>query len=468
MQQNTSQIRDIFYRELPINVTPKLATVVIHFVNAYESRNTHPEAFNSPYLGLHPCYFLTKDRDDFFALFDYTEATVKSLISTSPSHNSTMFGVSMRSLLDPITKSLQQLFQTTLRGAHNLTNAEVRNSIKEITSINTNFKVASDPFNLFSIYAAHCFFASDLPEKLRYEAALKCLLLLEYKFFTSLVNHRFKYRPDEESMRALFEGLSSKFDIKQYGTWKEVLEARAHSFLKKEGIHYETLQKFDNDFRILYVVTDLQTRIRNQINIFTEEFMKIKESRDKIGSYTLAGSDIDGEKVIVDLSNSYDIMISGVYHAALSVPQFIDDMVIRIVTSFFTGINQTKMKSVLISFSEWATKQARSGQQMKIGVENGEPIDIGAQVLITSIIQKTYRYFVITNTNIKNVSSIVKSTKDVYSSSRILDEGILHVRRSVSYLLTKIQDSQREATLTSLRTAFIMYVILLSFKYLKK
>lgn len=469
MEQPTSQIRDIFYRELPIDVSVPLANAVIHFVNAYETRGSHPEAFNSPYLGLQQCYFLTKDRDDFFALFNHMEREVTQLIKRSSQTNNKVFGIRMTSILEPITKYFQDFFKDkTLSGVTQLTNSEIRSSIKEITSINTNFKVASDPFNLFSIYAAHCFFSSNLPEKIKREAAFKCLMLLEYKFFTSLVNHRFKYRPDEDSMRALYEGLSAKFDIKQYGTWKEVLIARANTFLNEDGIHYNTFLRFDNDLRILYAITDLQTRIRNQINIFTEEFMRVKESRDKIGNYTLAGSDVDGEKIIVDLSNSYDTMISSVYHDCLSIPHFIDDSVIRIVVSFFTSINQAKMKSTLIAFSELATKQTRSGQQMLTKIENGEEIDVGVQVLISSIIQKTYRYLILTDVNLKNVAAILKGTKDVYSSSRILDEGITRVRSSVLYLINNIQDSRREATVTSLRTAFVMYIILLSFKYLKK
>lgn len=492
-QKPTTQIRDLFYQHFPIDVTTNLANSLIKFVDAYESRGTHPEAFNTPYLGLKPCYFLTKDRDDFFSLFGSTEREVKKLIHQNSTGSSKIFGISSNAfskisdfwlavIIEDVINGIVELYKTyaetkkqpaptpnaTITGLNSLTNSDVKKIIKESSSVNTNFKVASDPFNLFSIYVAHCFFSSDLPEKMRYEAALKCLMLLEYKFFTSLVNHRFKYRPDEDSMRALFESLSAKFDIKQFGTWKQVLLIRAASFLDPKGVHYNTFTKFDDDLGILYAVTDLQTRIRNQINIFTEEFNRVKETRDRIGDYTLSGTDPDGEKAIVDVTDSFDKMTSGVYHDCLSVPHFIDNSIITMVSKFFTSINAAKLKSTLISFSELATKQARSGQQLKVGQYEGEQIDIGAQALVTSIIQKTYRYLTITNVNLNSVAEILKGTKDAYSSSRINDEGIVYVRRSIVYLIDNIQDSTREATVTSLRTAFVMYVILLSFKYLKK
>lgn len=484
-QKPTTQIRDLFYEHFPIDPTPALANALIKFVNAYETRGTHPEAFNTPYLGLKPCYFLTKDRDDFFSLFGSTEREVKKLITQNSTGSSKIFGIATSTIIGTIIGMIIVFYQNwekfnpeywekqknkrkltnTISG---ITNSDVKKMIKEASSVNDNFKVASDPFNLFSIYAAHCFFASNLPDKLKYEAALKCLMLLEYKFFTSLVNHRFKFRPDEDSMRALFESLSAKFDIKQFGTWKQVLLVRATSFLNKDGIHYKTFTEFNDDMAILYAVTDLQTRIRNQINIFTEEFNRVKETRDRIGDYTLSGTDPDGEKAIVDVSDSYDKMTSNVYHDCMSVPHFIDESIVRMVSKFFTSINAAKLKSTLISFSELATKQARAGKQLELGKYEGEQIDVGAQALITSIIQKTYRYLTITNVNLNSVAEILKGTKDAYSSSRINDEGVTYVRRSIVYLIDNIQDSTREATVTSLRTAFVMYIILLSFKYLKK
>ena len=484
-QKPTTQIRDLFYEHFPIDPTPALANALIKFVNAYETRSTHPEAFNTPYLGLKPCYFLTKDRDDFFSLFGSTEREVKKLITQNSTGSSKIFGIATSTIIGTIIGMIIVFYQNwekfnpeyweKQKNKHKLnntvsgiTNSDVKKMIKEASSVNDNFKVASDPFNLFSIYAAHCFFASNLPDKLKYEAALKCIMLLEYKFFTSLVNHRFKFRPDEDSMRALFESLSAKFDIKQFGTWKQVLLVRATSFLNKDGIHYKTFTEFNDDMAILYAVTDLQTRIRNQINIFTEEFNRVKETRDRIGDYTLSGTDPDGEKAIVDVSDSYDKMTSNVYHDCMSVPHFIDESIVRMVSKFFTSINAAKLKSTLIAFSELATKQARAGKQLELGKYEGEQIDVGAQALITSIIQKTYRYLTITNVNLNSVAEILKGTKDAYSSSRINDEGVTYVRRSIVYLIDNIQDSTREATVTSLRTAFVMYIILLSFKYLKK
>lgn len=467
---DTTQIREVFERELSFTVTPQLANAVIKFVTCYESRDTHPEAFNSPYLGLHPCFFLTKDRDEYFNLFDCDYKYVERLIFNHSATNKHIFGIKTQSLLAPLQDFVKSFFTRDFNAVYgaNLTASDIRTASKDITSVNLNFKVASDPFNIFSIYVVYKFLSSKLPDKLKHEVALKVLMLLQYKFFTSLVNHRFKYKPSEDAMRATYEQISAKFDIKQYGTWREVMRVRAEDFLDPKGVHYPTLLNFKPDLKILYAITDLQTRVRNQINIFTSEFMRIKETGDRIGGYTVIGADQEGDKIIVDMSSHFDTMIAGVYQDAMSVPRFLDDTVIRLVVKFFNSITATSFRAVLISFSEYAVKQARSGQQMLVKEIDGEPTDVGAQILLSSIIQKTYRYLSLNNVDLKSVIAILKGTKDVYSSSRILDQGILEVRHAVGYLLSQIQSSTREATVTALRTGFVMYIILISFKYIKK
>lgn len=459
----SQQIKDVLSERLNISMTPALATAIVRFVNAYESRGTHPEAFNSPYLGIHPCYFLTKDRDDFFALFNVDSKEFAQFIAKYSNGRNIIFGVNMRTLVD-MARSLIDSLRKTIKG---LSASDMRKIISDITSIDTNFKVASDPLNIFITYLLHLVVTSSLPVKQKEETMFKLLMLLQYKFFTSLVNHRFKYKPDEEVMTAMFESLTNKFDIKQYGTWKRVMEVRAEQFVQKDSLHYNTFVTYNDDKKILYIITDVQTRIRNQINIVTQEFMKAKERQDKIGSYSHVGTDVDGEKILINSNSGFDIMTASVYNDSLSVTRFLDDPALKIVTGLFNGLSQPKIRALLIAFSELAVKQTKSGQSQLIKEENGVVIYVGAQILIQNIIQKSYRYCIQNKVNLNQLPMIIKTVKDVYGSSRISDEGIIQVRESVNKLVLDLQSNRRDATLSSFRIAFIVYIILLSFKYLK-
>lgn len=459
------EIKDTLSAFIKIEMTPALANAVIRFVNAYESRGTHPEAFNSPFLGLYPCFFLTKDRDDFFAIFDVDNKEITSHINKHSNGHDTIFGITTRSLMDSFRGMLDNLRRSMV--IQGITASDVRRMVNDITSIDSNFKVASDPLNIFVTYLLHITAISTLKDELKRTVLFKLLMLLQYKFFTSLVNHRFKYKPDESVMIAMFESLTNKFDIKQYGTWKKVMESRAEQFVQKDSLHYNTFVNYDDDKKILYVITDVQTRIRNQINIVTHEFMLAKERHDKIGTYSHMGTDAEGEKVIMSGNSGFDMMIASVYNDSLAVTRFLDDDALMLVSGMFRGLPLPKIRSLLITFSELAVKQAKAGQSQVIKEENGIVIFVGSQALIQNIIQKSYRYCIQSKINMRQVASILKAIKDVYSSSRISDDGIIQVRESVNKLILELQSNRRDATVSSFRIAFVLYIIILSFKYLK-
>lgn len=458
------EIKHMFDTHLNITITPILAKSIIRFVTAYETVDQNAKAFNSPYLGVHKCCFLNTDRDNFFSLFDTDFKYIQKLISPHVSGNKT-FNISLTDLQNFIKKIFTVGTKlTTIKG---LTNKELKILINDISTVDKNFNVVSDPFNLFITYLLHRTKIAAIPDALKEETMFKTIMLLQYKFFTSLVNYRFKYPANENVARAAFEALNNRFDIKVYGTWKKLMEARGRQFISNEGLHYQTILNYDDDKKILYILSDTQSRIRNQVNTVMDEFMKTKANEDIIGTYSHLGTTNEGQIKMMDGTEGFDLLISSVYNDSLSVPRLLDEQAIRLISGLFSNLSAAKLRSVLISFSEYAVQQAKSGQSKKIITENDRTIFIGTEVLIQNLIQKTYRYCIFSKVNMSRPVEIIKTTKDVYSSSRILDEGIVSVRESVAKLILEIQDSRREATIATLRIAFITYLILISIKYLK-
>lgn len=464
----SDEIKRLFDENLNIQPTPSLAKAIISHINAYETRDQHPLAFNSPFLGIYPSYFLAKDRDDFFALFNSSEKEIKALINKVISPGEKICGLKMANLLTEF-KALWTKFFTkqAIQGINGIATRDVRHIISEMSVIKENFRVASDPFNLFITYAIHLFLASKLSKPIIFEVVKKMMTFLQYKFFTSLVNHRFKYPPDEDVMRAMYEQLSMKFDIKKYGTWRAVLEARSEDFIGEQGVHTPAMTLYDDDKKIVYFITDTQTRVRNQINTITEEFMKVKESSDRIGSYSTTGTDVEGEKIIVDGDEAFESMSSAVYNDSLVVTRFLDDQSIKLVANLFSNILIATFRSFLINVSELATKQYKSKKTMEVKQENGIVIDIGLQVLIFDVVQKSYRYAINQGIDINNPVKLITCIKDVYSSSRVSDTGIIQVRESVTHLVKSLNVSSRDATIASYRIGFILYIVLLTIKYRK-
>jgi hypothetical protein len=115
-------------------------------------------------------------------------------------------------------------------------------------------------------------------------------------------------------------------------------------------------------------------------------------------------------------------------------------------------------------------KENRSFKK-KINIQDpksGEKVPVLTSIseLIQTFLQKTYRYCINSkDVDITSKKSILIKTLNIYTSSQILDEDILLIKRSFIYLITKMEISRRAATIAALTTCLILYLLVRSFDY---
>lgn len=389
-----------------------------YYCAAFETKENHSLALNGHLLGVYPMYFLKEDSDLFFAYLQIPEQLVK-------------------------------------------------NAIKKATYIDLSYHIVSSPYNQLTIWIAHLIISSKtLSEDLKQRGLLALFKMLHYKFMTSIVNHSYQHGADKNAMEATVRRLSNKFDIIQYGTWKKVIEARSLDIFTTNSIHCPALMSYDNDKAVNYILTDIQTRLRHKIRLVTQEYYHSKEIGDTIGTYDLV-DEVDGKKVITATSNTFDLMISGIITQCQSAARFIDNELIKVICSQFMHVHDDTFRKVLITFTEMASMQANSGDIEKIGTtNNGEKIYIGASILLREFIQKTYRHCILTKTDMNSKTNILIKVKNLYTSSRVNNEDILLIKRSIVAFVLGCGESQREATNASIALAFLLYITVKTFDYI--
>jgi len=119
-----------------------------------------------------------------------------------------------------------------------------------LPTVNKDWKVSSNTMNLscaWLIYAIHV--SKALTPQQKHQGMMDVLLILQYKFFTSLLFHYFRYPAKPEVAEATYAALSDKFTIKQVGTWGALFKDRAETILAKDSPHMKngTLLNFDDD-----------------------------------------------------------------------------------------------------------------------------------------------------------------------------------------------------------------------------
>lgn len=405
----------------PISV--ELINKIDNYCRYFETRGENGLALNTPYLGVHQISFTRFDRDLFYATVEVEESVIKAVI-------------------------------------------------RKVDYISPSWNVLGDPMNHLIIYLAHRTITSKLTAAEIDKGLLALFKILHYKLFTSLLFKRFEHGANPDIMEAVVNSLSKKFDLIAYKTWKGVIEARsravfdAGSDVDKDALHLTTLQNYDDDKKICYVISDIQTRLRNKINLITEQYYKFKESGDRIASYGHVDT-IDGEKVIADSSNVMDSMLSSMLVECQNPSRFIENELIQVLSTKFQYVNEDAMRSILIRFAELGSVQAQSGELQKVVKPRGQDeYYVGVGILVRELLQKTYRLCQLDKVNMNSKGAILTKVMNIYTSSRITDDNVIKIKRSFYNFVLTCGESRRESTNASLAIAMILYIMIRSFRYL--
>ena len=401
------------FSKFDFTVDRKLAESIIRWKIAYETRDTHSDALNTPLLGCAKIGFFNKDSQ---ALFDILHVN-----------------------RDDFKQAVRQ------------------------SSVDPNFQVASDEYNLLTVYAIHRFMTSTLQEKIRNEAVKALVFMLLVKFFSSLMRHYLPYGANQGVMELTIDSLSDKFDIKhkETSTWKLVMEARAEEMITPGNIHWNAFMTFIPDNKVTYVITDLQTRIRTKVRLIMSIYYDMIKRERTIASTMMTGETPAGKKVVNELNNSFDSMISTISNRAINAQQFIVMDYVRLCSKLVPNVREDLMKNMLMTFSSAASLQYQKKQGDLLSKDKS--MFLGYHILIQNIIQCSYRDAIVKKVNLKNRWDILKNALNLYRSSRVNDKKVGMIKLTVERIIVGKKFSSRDATNASLKIAFIAYIMLMSF-----
>lgn len=419
----TTEIKDTFEKEAPIIPERYHYEKLKRYVLSWEQRGDNLIGLTSPYFGEHPVLFIESDE-----MFIYE-----------------LFGFNRRSIV---------------------------NIIADIDAIRKDFRVASHPFNVFSMWILHRLWTkSKLSENDKKDFTFLLGKFFIYRFFTSIRSHYFPHGINVSIMEQVHKGLNNQSDIIVYGTWKAVIENFVEKHFANEKFkHIKVLKASgftDNSF--IFIITDANTKIRSRIKNITSAYYEIKDDPKRRVVSQDAVVEVDGKKLLRENVSFLDDMVFGVSEMVENKEILLSDgrAIGWVVDKILTGVSKRKFMFILENFSTIASNQ----KEMKI---NKEDIYIEYQehstypninLLTKDIVRATYRYCISKKVDIENKVLVLKTARNVYPSSRISDEDILSIRERMGIIVRDLVKTNRDATLSSLRTAIIIYLITQSFKF---
>lgn len=307
-------------------------------------------------------------------------------------------------------------------------------------------KVASDTMNLSCAWLANAIFKSSLDEKKKHQAMTDVFLVLQYKFFTSRYNQHFTFPADKEIAEATYTQLTDKYTIKKLGRWNAVFQSRAEDIISKESIHYETVTKMNSDNGIIYMLNDIQGRIRDMLKNIYDMHLRIKAQGIRVHS-TSSIIEHDGQLILKDKTKLLPSYTSYLKSVVADKNSFIKDELVSVIENMMRTMNPRGFRETLEYISDnYQQSHAKNIEEM---IE---------ETLVHSFEHLSRHRDEIRNPS--NLPALLSTLQGVYMSSRSRDVALIELREKTEKIARNATGSKNDSTIASIRTGVLLYLVL--------
>lgn len=304
---------------------------------------------------------------------------------------------------------------------------------------------ATDTFNISCIWLCHKFYTSSLPIRQKEEAMKNCMVILQYKLFSSILAHYFPYPVDPNVAAAVYGELSRKFDIKKYGTWKAVLDARSENIVAVGEIHEKTIREFNDDIAIVRMIQDIQHRLRDKVKNIWEVLARVIQQNKKYG--TTAGMiELDGQLVVRDLERQIPTYSRYIDEVCREQVRFIKPDLVSVIVDMMPAMPEKPFEQLLLSYHERAKKSDKESTELtKTTVEHLFNVVLADRTIATKI---------------SDVSELLIRVRGLYTSSRSSNDLLVQMRKLGEKIIKKDLKIVNVANVSALRTGLLLYLVL--------
>lgn len=326
--------------------------------------------------------------------------------------------------------------------------SELSHALKKATNVNQNYKISSDVFNLSIFYMLHRFEVSDLDDGSKHRAKYDCAMLFNYRTIAALISNGFRYKTDPAVMQIAYSNLSNKFLIKRLGSWGKVFDYRSNDLIGKDSIHLDTINKFDDDFSIIYAINDAQGRIRDIFKSYYSEFMKVHQSGLKIQSTASSSIDKNGDERIMEKVGNIESVVNDIMNTLNEEHAFIKDDLVSVISSSNVNTSTRSIRMVLLYLVDNYHDHSHAAiEDFVKGI-----------IIYTFALLKEHA----SGINRRDYSKLLELLKNLYLSSRTEEPELLRLRDLGETIVRDALEHGSKSLIYSTRTSIILYISLLA------
>ena len=324
----------------------------------------------------------------------------------------------------------------------------LKDLISDATDIVATRIVSTDPMNISCMWLCHRFYNSKLPDKVKHRAMLDTMLALQYKFISSILAHWFRYQADHDVAVATYAMLSKKFGLKRHGTWGKLLEYRAEEIVSSRSIHLGTIKTFHNNADIVYMVNDIQGRIKDILKNIRDVFEEVShDPKMLIRNTSKLGTNLDGDTIVKDMFKDDAKMKRFINTVVMDKTSFVKPELVSIIVDIMPTVHERLFTELLDYMS------LNSGRR---GDKNIEPFLEGVLDHMFDI-QSTLRG---PERRRNNITGMLARLRGLYTASKSNDSDLATVKDLGERIASSGVSTKNAAMIKSLRTCIMLYVAL--------
>lgn len=320
----------------------------------------------------------------------------------------------------------------------------LRECVHSVPYIDKEWKVGADVFNLSCVWVLHQFYTSPhARDPIIHQAMVDTLVILQFRFITSIYSQYFPRLVDKAAAEATYAAFTLKFNIKRMGSWGEILRERAESFINHESPHIGALKTFQPDEKVVYVVTDMQTRTRKTIKDQYKVLDKVRSGNLRIQT-TSSTLTIDGDKIIKDHVNTFNTAKQYLLDVSGNEASFIKKPLVDVVLNLMTTTSEHAFIETLRMICHEPVGSFREEVEW----------------MMEHTLIHAFDYIAKNRIRFNDVGIILVKLRAIYMSSKSTDPILLELRERIEKYVKANTHLKSPAALASVRTAIMLYFLL--------
>lgn len=312
--------------------------------------------------------------------------------------------------------------------------------IHNLPAINKTFKVSGSALNLSFLYIAHMALVSTVLSPNEKEAlSREAVNIMQYKFISSLHNHRWPHGANIDVATAVYEALEYKFQLKKVGTWKGLVDARTIDELSTDKLHGDRFRSFDNDLEIVRMINDIWNGLKSALNILKSRFNLIHEANVRILSKDKF-TEVGGEVIIKDSVNKWASIIEGMHNIIPDRKDFINDHIAAVVP--------TTNKLYLMDTLTYISENYSFAKKGKINLPD----------LVEDILRFVFNIIKKEKIAVNDIGTIAFKLRGIIRSSQLNSAEYASIKDRLSVVIEAVDPSISSVNLSATRISVVLYI----------